>query len=173
MKNVNNKVIVIALISSLVSCSANACDIANSQYQLLTSKLFNAEFVFSNLDNELSEPLLHITSTKTKQNYWFRFNHGNGYSSMSLTPVESPEKTNYKVIDLNKPQSLHQPIYFINKDLSFNHSELKKNMKAPQYFLTTNLAEVLWYGASNLGATVDTKESMPRAFFKMSKCVKR
>lgn len=170
MKINNTKNTILGLFGILVSLSSQACEIGNGQYELLGNKNFSANFERQKTGDNSSELLLNLISKETKQSYWFRFNAGNGYSSLSLTPIEQPKEKQGAVVDLNKPQSLHQPIYFIKKDLSFYSSELNNNTKAPQYFLATNLGEALWYGASNLGAADGIKENMLRGFFKLKSC---
>lgn len=105
--------------------SATVCPIENARYELMGDRDFTAGFdIRPTALNSHGELALFVKSAKSQFTYWFRLNFGNGYSTLSMTPLrQSTAAPNVgKLSDIHSeptPLDDFQPLFLINQDLSF------------------------------------------------------
>jgi len=169
-------VLLLCLLSLPVG-AAGICPIERARYELMGDAKFTAGFDVKPTDaNPDGELVLFVVSARSQYTYWFRLNYGNGFSTLSLTPLERPtsgsDAERFSDIQKNSLQSGDfQPIFLIDKNLSFYPPEsVYPGLSAPEYLFPASLAPSLWYHSGLFGNPENTRESMLRGLFKYKSC---
>lgn len=160
--------------------SATVCLIENARYALMGDQDFTAGFdIRPTALTPQGELTLFVKSAKSQFTYWFRLNFGNGYSTLSMTPLrQSSTAPNVgRLSDIQSeptPLDDFQPLFLINQDLSFLPPEAARSgLPSPAYLFPASLGPSLWYNSARFGNPQNTRESMIRGLFKFTNCDRR
>ncbi|MCQ8116312.1 hypothetical protein [Methylomonas rosea] len=154
---------------------ADDCPIERARYQLMADPEYTAGFELKptvvSPDGEL---VFFVASAKSAFTYRFRLNFGNGFTTLSMTPLAAMQSANSSVglndLPVSQAQAF-QPLFLIKQDLTFLESELAvAGLAAPMYVFPSALAPELWYHSEAYGNPHNIRESMTRSFFKFVAC---
>jgi len=166
----------VCLLSSGVRAIEN-CPIERARYELMGDEKFSAGFdIKPTRVNPAGELVIFVSSLASQYTYWFRLNSGNGYSILSMTPLEQPKPGSESILLRDASTTQHeltefQPIFLIDENLVFFPPEsARPGLAAPMYLFPAALAPSLWYHSGSLGNPENTRELMLRALFKYKDC---
>lgn len=103
---------------------ASDCPIERARYELIGDRSFKAGFdIRPTASNPNGELTLFVESAKSQFTYWFRLNFGNGYTTLSMTPLRlstiAPKVQQFNDIQ-NNPAQLNdfQPLFLTKNEKS-------------------------------------------------------